>query len=137
MVFWRPMLSLIGWVLNIGFSVLSNRWGTQTFSHTHTLLPYIPKSFPGWIRARPYNECPITATPPRWTKLLFALQKMVWALSCKPPTLLQTFTIHSSSLRIQQTNLTSIQTRPICYQLFAWTHLTVQGNIPKVQLLLV
>jgi len=48
------------WMLGSVFSLMGE--GLKP-SATHTLLSHIPKSFPGWIWTRPYNECPITATP--------------------------------------------------------------------------
>jgi len=44
MAFLKPMASFIGWVPNVGFSVLSSEWGTQTFSHTHCYHIF-PKAF--------------------------------------------------------------------------------------------
>jgi len=49
MVFWRPMPSFIGWVLKVGFSVLSSGWGTQTFSHTRCYHIF-PKAFQAGLK---------------------------------------------------------------------------------------
>jgi hypothetical protein len=34
-------------------------WVRDSNIHTRTLLSHISKSFPGWLRTSPYNECPI------------------------------------------------------------------------------
>ena len=43
-----------------GVLTSSSVWGAQTFSHPHCYYIF-PKSFPGWTRTKPFNECPVTA----------------------------------------------------------------------------